>query len=162
MSLSNPPLTTTPSTSTPSLTNLSTLTPAEKTSLVRSIASEMTATLVTLSHEIDRGTLTPENTAPIHNFIRTIQRRERKELGRAEKRVERYRAREKEWKEERKAVSRLVMGIVRGLKEIERACGVEELVRESMARETKDKEVETEGEEGKERKEDPNSMPNVH
>ncbi|OJJ59689.1 hypothetical protein ASPSYDRAFT_103874, partial [Aspergillus sydowii CBS 593.65] len=84
--------------------NLSTLTSDQKTAVVEAIAKNMTTAMIRISKEINRGTLDPDNTAPMHNFIRTIQRHERAQLGKLERKIARYKCRAREWRAERRRI----------------------------------------------------------
>ncbi|KAL4915962.1 hypothetical protein BDW62DRAFT_111732 [Aspergillus aurantiobrunneus] len=73
------------------LKNLSTLSSEQKTALIASIAQEMITTMRMISEEINRGTLDPDNTAPLDNFIGTIQVHERAQQRKLERKLARYR-----------------------------------------------------------------------
>ncbi|KAL4973615.1 hypothetical protein BDW66DRAFT_100894 [Aspergillus desertorum] len=76
----------------------------QKTDLIDSIAKKMTTTMITISQEIDRGNLDADNTAPLHNFIRTIQRHERTQQRKLERKVARYQRRARLWRAERRRI----------------------------------------------------------
>ncbi|KAL4736050.1 hypothetical protein BDV11DRAFT_22230 [Aspergillus similis] len=89
----------------------------QKTDLIDFIAKRMITIMVTISREIDRGNLDADNTAPIHNFIRTIQRHERAQLRKLERRVARYQRRARLWRAERRRIRREFAEMVRVLHE---------------------------------------------
>ncbi|KAL4776610.1 hypothetical protein BDW60DRAFT_203636 [Aspergillus nidulans var. acristatus] len=89
----------------------------QKTDLIDSIAKKMITIMIIISREIDRGNLDADNTAPIHNFIRTIQRHERAQLRKLERRVARYQRRARLWRAERRRIRREFAEMVRVLHE---------------------------------------------
>ncbi|KAL4989629.1 hypothetical protein BDW68DRAFT_156257 [Aspergillus falconensis] len=89
----------------------------QKTDLIDSIAKKMITTMITISQEIERGNLDADNTAPIHNFIRTIQRHERAQQRKLERKVARYQRRARIWRAERQRVRCEFAEIVRNLHE---------------------------------------------
>ncbi|KAL4998419.1 hypothetical protein BDV10DRAFT_167010 [Aspergillus recurvatus] len=80
------------------------LSSSQKTDLIDSIAKKMITTMITISQEIDRGNLDADNTAPIHSFIRTIQRHERAQQRKLERKVARYQRRARLWRAERRRI----------------------------------------------------------
>ncbi|KAL4816654.1 hypothetical protein BDW67DRAFT_41513 [Aspergillus spinulosporus] len=89
----------------------------QKTDLIDSIAKKMITIMITISNEIDRGNLDADNTAPIHNFILTIQRHERVQLRKLERRVARYQRRARLWRAERRRIQGEIEEMVRVLHE---------------------------------------------
>ncbi|KAI9368515.1 hypothetical protein BJX61DRAFT_546470 [Aspergillus egyptiacus] len=114
-----------PPTSTPeqlslSSLSLSSLPSSAKTALIATIAQEMTTTIITVSREIQRGTLTPQHTAPLHNFLRTIQRHEVAAQQKLERRLARYQRRARRCREERRRIRREVAEMVRRMEILHR------------------------------------------
>ncbi|KAL6232182.1 hypothetical protein BDW75DRAFT_25315 [Aspergillus navahoensis] len=89
----------------------------QKTKLIDSIAKKMITTMITISQEIERGNLDADNTAPIHNFIRTIQRHERAQQRKLERKVARYQRRARLWRAERRRIRCEFAKMVRVLRE---------------------------------------------
>lgn len=87
---------------------LSTLTSDQKTAVIDAIAGDMTTTMIRISQEINRGNLDPDNTAPMHNFIGTLQRHERAELGKLERKIAKYQRRARMWRAERRLIRDIV------------------------------------------------------
>ncbi|OJJ02598.1 hypothetical protein ASPVEDRAFT_116754, partial [Aspergillus versicolor CBS 583.65] len=83
---------------------LSTLTSDQKTAVIDAAARDMTTAMIRISQEINRGTLNPDNTAPLHNFIRTIQRHERAQLRKLERKIAGYQRRARIWRAERRRI----------------------------------------------------------
>lgn len=89
----------------------------QKTDLVDSIAKKMITIMIIISREIEHGNLDADNTAPIHNFIRIIQRHERAQLRKLERRVARYQRRARRWRAERRRIQSEIAEMVRVLDE---------------------------------------------
>ncbi|KAL3430096.1 hypothetical protein BDV09DRAFT_202403 [Aspergillus tetrazonus] len=89
----------------------------QKTDLIDSIAKKMITIMIIISREIEHGNLDADNTAPIHNFIRTIQRHERAQLRKLERRVARYQRRARRWRAERRRIQSETAEMVRVLHE---------------------------------------------
>ncbi|KKK14002.1 hypothetical protein P175DRAFT_0503949 [Aspergillus ochraceoroseus IBT 24754] len=85
-----------------SLENIHTLSPAAKTALMQSLAHEMTSTFIAISKEIQRGTLTPHNTVPLHQVIRTITHTTAAAHRKLERKLTAYERRAKRWRAERR------------------------------------------------------------
>ncbi|KAL3444662.1 hypothetical protein BJX65DRAFT_283053 [Aspergillus insuetus] len=84
------------------LATISSLPDVSKTSLMRTIASEMTSTIITISREIQRGTLDGDQTAPMHTFIHTIQKASAAQQRKLERKLARYQRRARKWRGERR------------------------------------------------------------
>ncbi|KAL4932020.1 uncharacterized protein BDV17DRAFT_254747 [Aspergillus undulatus] len=94
------------------LRDLPSLTGDQKTDLLDSIAKKMTTTILAISREISRGNLDPDNTAPFHKFITTIQRNERAQLRKLERKVARYQRRTRLWRAERRQIRSILADLV--------------------------------------------------
>ncbi|KAL2842826.1 hypothetical protein BJX68DRAFT_270458 [Aspergillus pseudodeflectus] len=88
------------------LATLSSLPSASKTSLMRRIAYEMTSTIITISREIQRGTLDPDKTAPMSKFVRTFQQANAAQQRKLERRLKRCQRRARKWRAERRWIRR--------------------------------------------------------
>ncbi|KAL4779699.1 hypothetical protein BJX76DRAFT_361534 [Aspergillus varians] len=109
---------------TSTLQNLSTLSSDQRTALIDSIARKMTVTMLTISQEIQRGNLDLDNTAPMHNFIRTIQRHERALLRKLERKAARYQHRARFRRAERRRIRRQFAEIARRMEATETGVGI--------------------------------------
>ncbi|KAL2821395.1 hypothetical protein BDW59DRAFT_164130 [Aspergillus cavernicola] len=101
-----------PSTSS-ALRDISSLSSPAKTALMDTIAQEMTTIIITISKEIQRGTLKAQHTAPFNLFIRTIQRDETAQQRKLERKLARYQRRGRRWRAERQWIRRDLAGMVR-------------------------------------------------
>ncbi|KAJ0425078.1 hypothetical protein BJY00DRAFT_308414 [Aspergillus carlsbadensis] len=102
------------------LATISSLPPASKTSLMRTIASEMTTTIITISREIQRGTLDGDQTAPMHGFIRTIQQANAAQQRKLERKLARHGRRARKWRAERRWIRSEFAEMVRLMKTLQR------------------------------------------
>ncbi|KAL2824071.1 hypothetical protein BJY01DRAFT_256536 [Aspergillus pseudoustus] len=102
------------------LATLPSLSSAQKTSLMGTIAHEMTSTIITISREIRRGNLDANHTTPLHMFIRTIQQVEVSQQRKLERKLVRYQRRARKWRAERRWVRREFAEMVRGMGTLQR------------------------------------------
>ncbi|KAF7590684.1 hypothetical protein BBP40_002519 [Aspergillus hancockii] len=100
------------------LQNLETLSSASKSTLLRSITDDMSAVFICISKQLSHGTLSAKHTHPLHDFIKSISKAETSEYLRLQRKVERYRQRERQWKAERKWMRREVRDLVKHSEEI--------------------------------------------
>ncbi|KAL2812469.1 hypothetical protein BJX63DRAFT_432554 [Aspergillus granulosus] len=104
----------------PALAALSSLPSAQKTALMGQIAHEITSTIITISREIQRGTLDANHTAPFHTFIRTVQQVEAAQQRKLERKLARYQRRARRWRAERRWIRGEFAEIVRGMERLQR------------------------------------------
>ncbi|KAE8422804.1 hypothetical protein BDV36DRAFT_290974 [Aspergillus pseudocaelatus] len=95
------------------LQNLEGLSSVSKSSLLRTIADDISAAFICISKQLSCGTLSARHTRPIHDFITSIKNTERLEQRRLQQDLERYRQRERRWRAERKWMRRKVEGLVK-------------------------------------------------
>ncbi|KAE8163012.1 hypothetical protein BDV40DRAFT_299886 [Aspergillus tamarii] len=95
------------------LQNIEDLSSVSKSSLLRSIADDISAAFICISKQLSCGTLSARHTRPIHDFIASIKIIERLEQRRLQQDLERYRQRERRWRAERKWMRRKVEGLVK-------------------------------------------------
>ncbi|KAL3472167.1 hypothetical protein BJX99DRAFT_262581 [Aspergillus californicus] len=107
-----------------SLQDIASLTSSEKTALMHSVAQQMSNTFVAISEAIQRHLLTPENTAPLHGVIETVNGHGENRIRKLERSLVRYRRRAKgakRWRAERRAILEDIEGLVRQIKELQQA-----------------------------------------
>ncbi|KAL3459385.1 hypothetical protein BJX64DRAFT_291357 [Aspergillus heterothallicus] len=88
------------------LATLPCLSSEQKTALMGEIAHEMANTIITISREIQRGTLDANHTAPFYTFIRTFQQVHAAQQRKLERKLARYRGRASKWRAERRWIRR--------------------------------------------------------
>ncbi|KAE8379084.1 hypothetical protein BDV26DRAFT_176334 [Aspergillus bertholletiae] len=94
------------------LQNLECLSSASKSTLLQSVADDISAAFICISKQLSCGTLSARHTRPMLDFITSIRNTGRLEQQRLQQELERQRQRERQWRVERKWMRRKVEGLV--------------------------------------------------
>ncbi|GAD99342.1 conserved hypothetical protein [Paecilomyces variotii No. 5] len=100
------------------LTNIDTLPSRSKTSLINSIATDISATFIYIAKQAEAGNLSTIHTGPINDIIGTIKDTEVAHREALERKLARYKKTERRLRRERKWMRRELMGLTKKTEEV--------------------------------------------
>lgn len=113
------PKTLKPGSTTLRLQNLPTLSSSSKTSLLQSIADDITATFITVGQHAAAGHLTEHHTAPLHDVIALIKDTADAQRRALERKLERYERRVRRGQTERRWMRRELARVVKRVEDVQ-------------------------------------------